>query len=123
MNTDGQGLLEYLEMCEDLNMAPLLAVWAGYSLNKESLPQADLDPYVQDTLNELEYIMGDASTTYGAMRVRDGHPEPFDLKYVEVGNEDFFSTTYDYRYKAWYGAIKKAYPSLQIIATGLETST
>ncbi|KAJ2962630.1 hypothetical protein NQZ79_g2205 [Umbelopsis isabellina] len=123
MNTDGQGLLEYLEMCEDLNMAPLLAVWAGYSLNKESVPQADLDPYVQDTLNELEYIMGDASTTYGAMRVRDGHPEPFDLKYVEVGNEDFFSTTYDYRYKAWYDAIKKAYPDLQIIATGLETST
>jgi alpha-N-arabinofuranosidase len=82
-----------------------------------------LDPYVQDTLNELEYVMGDTSTTYGAMRARDGHPAPFDLKYVEIGNEDFFSTTYDYRYKAWYDAIKKAYPTLRLIATGLETSS
>jgi alpha-N-arabinofuranosidase len=122
MNTDGQGLLEYLEMCEDLGMEPLLAVWAGYSLNHQSVAEADLGPYVQDMLNELEYVMGDASTTYGAMRVRDGHPEPFALKYVEVGNEDFFSTTYDYRYKAYYDAIKKAYPKLQVIATGLETA-
>jgi alpha-N-arabinofuranosidase len=123
MNTDGQGLLEYLEMCEDLGMAPLLAVWAGYSLDKKSIAEGDLDPYVQDTLNELEYVMGDTSTTYGAMRARDGHPAPFDLKYVEIGNEDFFSTTYDYRYKAWYDAIKKAYPTLRLIATGLETSS
>jgi alpha-L-arabinofuranosidase len=122
MNTDGQGLVEYFEMCEDLNMEPLLAVWAGYSLDKKSIAEADLSPYVQDTLNELEYIMGSTSTKYGALRASHGHVEPFELKYVEIGNEDFFSTTYDYRYKAWYNAIKKAYPKLQIIATGGETT-
>ncbi|KAG2183915.1 hypothetical protein INT44_008926, partial [Umbelopsis vinacea] len=123
MNTDGQGLLEYLEMCEDLNMEPVLAVWAGYSLDQKSIAEADLGPYVQDSLNELEYVMGSTKTKYGALRASHGHAEPFDLKYVEIGNEDFFSTTYDYRYKAWYTAIKKAYPKLQIIATGGETSS
>ncbi|KAI8065415.1 glycoside hydrolase superfamily [Gongronella butleri] len=122
MNTDGQGLLEYLEMCEDLEMEPLLAVWAGYALNGDSVPEGDLGPYVQDTLDELEYIMGDASSKYGALRVRDGHPEPFKINYIEVGNEDFFSKTYDYRYKAWYDAIHAAYPDIKIVATGAEAS-
>jgi alpha-N-arabinofuranosidase len=122
MNTDGQGLLEYMEMCEDLGMEPLLAVWAGFSLDKTSVPEADLGPYVQDTLNELEYVMGSTNTKYGALRASHGHPKPFDLKYVEIGNEDFFSGSYDYRYKAWYTAIKSAYPHLQLIATADETS-
>ncbi len=88
-NTDGLGLAEYMNWCVDLNVEPILAVWAGMYLDTNRfISQADLGPYVQDTLNELEYIMGDTSTTYGALRASHGYPEPWTVNYVEIGNED-----------------------------------
>jgi alpha-L-arabinofuranosidase len=117
---DGLGLLEYLEWCEDLNMQPLLAVYAGYSLNGTRVnPGPDLQPYVQDALDEIQYLIGSASTNWGAKRAVDGHPAPFPLTYVEIGNEDFFdrSGSYDGRFAQFYDAIKAAYPDLQVIAT------
>ena len=119
-STDGMGLLEFLNWCEDLHMQPVLAVYAGYSLQQEHVnPGPDLEPYVQDALDELEYVTGDASTKWGAERAKDGHPAPFALKYVEIGNEDEFdrSKSYDGRYAQFYDAIKKKYPNLQLIAT------
>jgi alpha-N-arabinofuranosidase len=119
-STDGMGLLEYLEWCEDLHMQPVLAVYAGYSLQQEVVkPGADLEPYVQDALDEIEYVTGDVSTKWGAERAKDGHPAPFALKYVEIGNEDEFdhSHSYDGRYAQFYDAFKKKYPALQLIAT------
>ena len=120
-STDGLGLLEFLEWCEDLNMQPVLAVYAGYSLQQEHVnPGPDLVPYVQDALDEIEYVTGDANTKWGAERVKDGHPAPFTLKYVEIGNEDWFdrSKSYDARYTQFYKAIKAKYPELQLISTG-----
>jgi alpha-N-arabinofuranosidase len=117
---DGLGLLEYLEWCEDLNMQPLLAVYAGYSLNGTHVnPGAELQPYVQDALDEIQYLIGSTSTYWGAKRAADGHPVPFLLTYVEIGNEDFFdrSGSYDVRFAQFYDAIKAAYPNLQVIAT------
>jgi alpha-L-arabinofuranosidase len=117
---DGLGLLEYLEWCEDLNMQPLLAVYAGYSLNGMHVnPGPDLQPYVQDALDEIQYLIGSASTNWGARRAADGHPAPFPLTYVEIGNEDFFdrSGSYDGRFAQFYDAIKAAYPDLQVVAT------
>jgi alpha-L-arabinofuranosidase len=119
-SNDGLGLLEYLEWCEDLKMQPVLAVYAGYSLRQQHVnPGADLAPYVQDALDEIEYVTGDGSTKWGAERAKDGHPAPFPLTYVEVGNEDNFdrSKTYDGRYAQFYDAIKKKYPALMVIAT------
>jgi alpha-L-arabinofuranosidase len=119
-STDGFGLLEFLNWSEDLKMQPVLAVYAGYSLMHESVnPGADLEPYVQDALDELEYVTGDVHTKWGAVRARDGHPEPFHLTYVEIGNEDWFDRTgsYDARYAQFYKAIKAKYPDLQLIAT------
>ena len=119
-STDGMGLLEFLEWCEDLHMDPLLAVYAGYSLGGQVVkPGPDLDTYVQDALDEIEYVTGGADTKWGAVRVKDGHPAPFPLHYVEVGNEDNFdrAKTYDGRYAQFYKAIKAKYPALQIIAT------
>ena len=119
-STDGLGLLEYLEWCEDLNIQPVLAVYAGYSLNHTHInPGDDLKPYVQDALDEIEYATGDASTKWGAQRVKDGHPAPFPLTYIEVGNEDWFdrSGSYDKRFAQFYDAIKVKYPQLQLIAT------
>ena len=119
-STDGMGLLEFLNWCEDLDMQPVLAVYAGYSLHQKHVnPGSDLQPYVQDALDEIEYVTGDISTKWGTERAKDGHPAPFTLNYIEVGNEDWFdrSGTYDDRFTQIYDAIKAKYPSLQIIAT------
>ncbi len=124
-STDGMGLLEFLEWCEDLHMQPVLAVYAGYSLQQQHVnPGPDLEPYVQDALDEIEYVTGGTSTRWGAERAKDGHPAPFPLTYVEIGNEDEFdhSHTYDGRYTQFYKAIKHQYPQLQLIATAPVTS-
>jgi alpha-L-arabinofuranosidase len=119
-SSDGMGLLEYLEWCQDLHMHPVLAVYAGYSLGGEHVdggPQ--LTPFVQSALDEIQYVIGDPDTLWGAERVRDGHPAPFPLTYVEIGNEDMFdkSGSYDGRFAQFYDAIKAQYPHLQLIAT------
>jgi len=119
-STDGFGLLEFLEWCEDLNMEPVLAVYAGYSLRGQHVePGPDLQPYVQEALEEIEYVIGDANTKWGAQRAKDGHPEPFKLTYVEVGNEDWFdrSGSYEGRFAQFFDAIKANYPHLQVIST------
>jgi alpha-N-arabinofuranosidase len=119
-STDGMGLLEFLEWCEDMKSEPVLAVYAGYSLKGAHVnPGSDLEPFVQEALEEIEYVTGDASTTWGARRAKDGHPAPFKLNYVEVGNEDFFdrSRSYDGRFAQFYDAIKAKYPQLKIIST------
>jgi len=119
-STDGFGLMEYLGWCDDLHMEPLLAVYAGYSLKQQRVaPGDDLKPYVQDALDEIEYITGDTNTTWGARRAQDGHAAPFALHYVEAGNEDWFdrSNTYDARFSQFYDAIKAKYPDLKVIST------
>ena len=119
-SSDGMGLLEFLEWCEDLHMQPVLAVYAGYSLSQETTaPGPALQPYVEDALDEIEYVTGGPDTKWGAERVKDGHPVPFKLTYVEIGNEDQFdrSNNYEGRYTQFYKAIKAKYPDLQLIAT------
>ena len=119
-SSDGMGLLEYMRWCEDLHMEPLLAVFAGYTLNKDYLEAGPLlKPFVDDALEEIEYVTGDTTTVWGKRRALDGHPEPFKLHYVEVGNEDGFdmSGSYDGRFAQFFDAIRKKYPQLQIIST------
>jgi alpha-L-arabinofuranosidase len=119
-STDGLGLLEFLEWCEDMHAEPLLAVYAGYSLKGMHVnPGADLQPFVQDALDEIEYLTGDASTKWGAQRIKDGHRAPFALHYVEIGNEDWFdkSWSYDARFTQFHDAIKAKYPNLKLITT------
>jgi alpha-N-arabinofuranosidase len=120
-STDGFGLPEFLGWCEDIGMEPVLAVFAGYTLKHDYVPAGEkLEPYVQEALEEIEYVTGDAATTkWGAQRAQDGHPAPLKLHYVEIGNEDWFdrSGSYDGRFAQFYDAIKAKYPQLQIIAT------
>ena len=120
-SSDGMGLLEFLQWAEDLSAEPLLAVYAGYSLNGERVaPGKALEPFVQEALDEIEYVIGDARTTkWGAQRAKDGHPAPFTLHYVEIGNEDSFDkeNTYDARFTQLFDAIKARYPSLQCISS------
>ena len=119
-STDGLGLLEFLQWAEDIGGEPVVGVFAGYVLNGDHLDGDYVKPFIQDALDEIEYIIGDAQTTkWGAVRARDGHPAPFPLHYVEIGNEDFFdrSGSYPNRFKMFYEAIKARYPQLQIIST------
>jgi alpha-L-arabinofuranosidase len=118
--SDGMGLLEFLEWCEDINAEPLLAVYAGYSLNGDHVDAGPLlKPYVDDALDEIEYVTGNVNTYWGAKRAADGHPAPFKLKYVEVGNEDWFdrSNSYDGRFNQFRTAIETRYPQLHCIST------
>ena len=119
-STDGLGLLEFLEWTEDLKVEPVLAVYAGYSLQHVYIkPGKDLEPYVQAALDEVEYATGDASTKWGAERVKDGHPAPFPLHYIEIGNEDDFdhSGSYSARFAQFALALRQKYPQFKLIAT------
>lgn len=112
--------MEYMQWCIDMNMEPLLAVWAGLSLGGGVVSGSALTPYVNDILNELEFLLGSTSTTYGALRAKYGRSDPYTLRYIEVGNEDNLSggcSTYASRFTAVYNAIHAKYPSLIIIAS------
>ncbi|WP_030666907.1 alpha-L-arabinofuranosidase C-terminal domain-containing protein [Streptomyces rimosus] len=118
-STDGLGLPEYLQMAEDLDCEPVLCVYAGYSLKGEHVTGEALRPFVQDALDQVEYITGPATSPWGARRAADGHPAPHPLRYVEIGNEDWFDTSgsYEERYAAFHDALTRAYPHLKLIAT------
>lgn len=119
-SSDGMGLLEFLLWCEDLGAEPVLGLYAGYSLKGEHVPAGpELDPFIQEALDEIEYVIGPVTTTWGARRAADGHPEPFPLRYVEIGNEDWFdqSLSYDDRYARFHDAIKARYPDLNCISS------
>jgi alpha-N-arabinofuranosidase len=121
-SSDGMGLLEFLEWAEDMNAEPILGVYAGLHIdNGANILTGDaLKPHVQDALDEIEYITGSTSTTWGARRAKDGHPKPFNLRFVEIGNEDWLNmgtASYDSRFTMFYDAIKAKYPNLQIIST------
>jgi alpha-L-arabinofuranosidase len=114
--TQGLGLLEMFEWCEDLHMTPVLAVSDGRGWLAAN---GNISPLVQDALDEIDYAVGPASSKWGAVRAQDGHPAPFRIKYVEIGNEDFFDKpeVYNYRFSKFYDAIRAKYPQLLIIAT------
>ncbi len=118
---DGMGLLEMLEWTEQLHIEPILAVYAGYALQGEKVKAGhDLEPYVQSALDEVEYVTGDTSTKWGAQRAKDGHPAPFPLHFIEVGNEDFLERgthTYNARWAQFAKALRQKYPQYKLIAT------
>lgn len=127
-NTNGLGLLEYLEWTEAMEIEPVLAVYSGFSLDiygqsGVSYPEDRMGEILQEALDELEYCMGDVSTTWGARRAADGHPAPFKINFVEVGNEDWFSGTYPYRWNAMYNGLKAVYPNITYISTAFDENT
>ncbi|MEI6604198.1 MAG: alpha-L-arabinofuranosidase C-terminal domain-containing protein [Verrucomicrobiota bacterium] len=118
-NTEGLGFHEYLQLCEDLHSEPMYVINAGLSCayrSEEKIPSPEeLQPFIQDTLDALEYANGPASSKWGAERVKNGHPEPFKIKYVEIGNENF-GPVYFKNYRLFYDAIKAKYPEIITIA-------
>lgn len=119
-STDGMGLMEFLLWAEDMGAEPVLGLYAGYSLKGAYVkPGKDLEPFVEEALEEIEYVIGPVTSKWGARRAKEGHPEPFKLRYVEIGNEDWFdkSGSYDGRYAQFHDAIKKRYPQLKCISS------
>ena len=118
-NTEGLGFHEYLQLCEDLGSAPMYVINAGLSCafrNAEAVTKPDdLKPYIQDTMDALEYAMGPATSPWGAERSKNGHPAPFKIKYVEIGNENS-GDQYFKNYRPFYDAIKAKYPEIITIA-------
>lgn len=124
-NTDALGLMEYMQWCTDMGMEPLLAVWSGLTIGGGVVSGTALDPYVDDILNELEFLLGDSTTTYGALRAQYGQTAAYNLTYIEVGNEDNLNSgcsTYASRFTAIYDAIHAKYPDLVLIASTSSTS-
>jgi alpha-L-arabinofuranosidase len=112
--THGIGYHEYLQMCEDLGAEPLFVINCGMS-HKEVVPLDKMGEFVQDALDAIEYANGSVTSMWGAVRARNGHRAPFNLKYMEIGNENG-GTAYHERYALFYDAIKAKYPQMHLIA-------
>ncbi|MBX7133757.1 MAG: hypothetical protein K1X67_13875 [Fimbriimonadaceae bacterium] len=113
-STNGLGYHEYLQLCEDLGSDALFVINCGMS-HREVVPMDKMDEFVQDALDAIEYAKGDTSTRWGAERAKNGHPRPFNLKYLEIGNENG-GPAYDERYSLIYRAVKAKYPEMHLIA-------
>jgi alpha-N-arabinofuranosidase len=114
----GLGFFEYFQLAEDLGAEPLPILGCGMACQfntGELVPLEDLDPYVQDALDLIEFANGDTATTWGKLRHEMGHPEPFKMKYIGIGNEQW-GPEYIERYKVFAAAIKEKYPEIIIVS-------
>ncbi|KAI9716631.1 MAG: hypothetical protein M1828_007609 [Chrysothrix sp. TS-e1954] len=125
-NTDGLGLLEYLQWCEAFSMEPFLVVYAGFSLelakydaanstDANEWPIDEMHHVLQEVLDELEYCMGSPETYWGSKRALHGHPDPFNITYIGIGNEDFLSQNYPERAAFMHFNLKARYPNVTYI--------
>jgi alpha-L-arabinofuranosidase len=115
-STNGLGFHEYLQLCEDLGAEPLFVINCGMS-HKENVPLDRMAEWVQDALDAIEYANGPADSHWGAIRAAAGHPAPFHLKYIEIGNENNLQhDAYQQRYPLFHDAIKARYPEMVLIA-------
>ncbi len=131
----GLGYHEYFLFCEDIGAEPLPVLAAGVPCQNSSthshhsvdaltangqqcgIPMEEMGAYVQDILDLVEYANGDVTTTWGAKRAAAGHPEPFNLKYIGIGNEDLITETFKTRFLMIYNALKQTYPEITVIGT------
>ncbi len=117
----GLGFFEYFLLCEDIGAEPLPILNCGMSCqfqNAEKVPVGQLQPYIQDALDLIEFANGPTTSQWGAKRAAMGHPAPFHLKLLGVGNEQW-GPEYLERYKPFQAALKSKYPDVQLVmATG-----
>ncbi|XP_061357013.1 alpha-L-arabinofuranosidase 1-like [Gastrolobium bilobum] len=112
---DGLGYFEGLQLAEDLGALPIWVFNNGLSHHDE-IKTADILPFVQEALDGIEFARGSPTSQWGSLRATMGHPQPFDLRYVAVGNEDCGKVNYQGNYLKFYDAIRRAYPDIQIIS-------
>ena len=115
--TNGLGFHEYLQLCEDLNVAPLYVCNCGMTCqgrNPRYFSSEEQADKLEDILNALEYALGPADSRWGMVRAGMGHPEPFRLDYLEIGNENW-GPEYEWRFDMVKKAVLEHYPRLKII--------
>ena len=116
--TNGLGFHEYLQLCEDIGLDAMYVCNCGISCQArhgDGFEPEVVEKYLDEAVNAVEYALGDGRTVYGAMRIAAGHKEPFNLKYLEIGNENF-GPVYNERYKRFYEKLHRMYPDLKLIA-------
>lgn len=117
--TLGLGFFEYFQLSEDLGAEPLPVISCGLSCQYESnevVPMDDLGPYIQDALDLIEFANGPVTSTWGKVRAEMGHPEPFNLKMIAVGNEQW-DQIYVERLEAFTKAIRAKYPTIKVVGS------
>jgi alpha-L-arabinofuranosidase len=117
--TFGLGFFEYFQLCEDIGAAPLPILNCGMACQfntAEVVPIEQMDPYIQDALDLIEFANGDSTSTWGEVRSKLGHPKPFNLKMLGVGNENW-GPQYIERLAVFQKAIKKQYPNLKLVCS------
>ncbi len=112
--THGVGYHEYLQLSEDLGAEPLFCINVGMS-HKEVIPMDRMGQWVQDALDAIEYANGPVDSVWGSLRAKNGHPAPFNMKYLEIGNENG-GPAYNERWEWFHRAIKARYPEIVLIA-------
>jgi alpha-N-arabinofuranosidase len=114
----GIGFFEYFQLAEDLGAAPLPILGCGMACQfntGELVPMDELGPYIQDALDLIEFANGSKDTPWGKLRYKMGHPEPFNMKYIGIGNEQW-GPEYIKRYKEFDKAIKAQYPEIIVVS-------
>ena len=126
----GLGYYEYFQMCEDMNMQPVPILPCGVSCQganggwemwptqaQDVVPMQEMDEWVQDALDLIEWANGDENTKWGKVRAAAGHPKPFGLKYLGIGNEEKISPEFVERFKYMYAKITEKHPEIVIVGT------
>jgi len=122
----GLGYFEYFQFCEDIGARPLPVLPAGVSCQfsdyspghgQQCLPLEAMSGYIQNIMDLIEWANGPATSKWGAVRALAGHPEPFGLKYVGVGNEDGITPGFEERFKLIHDAIRARHPEIVVIGT------
>ncbi len=124
--TAGLGYFEYFQFCDDIGAEPLPVIAAGVPCQNSAtggagqqcgIPMNEMDEYVQDVLDLIEWANGDVKTKWGKLRAEAGHPKPFNLKYVGIGNEDLITDIFEERFNMIFNAVKKQHPEITVIGT------
>jgi len=115
----GLGFFEYFQLCEDIGAEPVPVINCGMTCQARHgipMPLDELGPWVQDALDLIEFANGPETSQWGLKRANMGHPKPFGLKFLAVGNEQWLQGYFD-RYNVFYRAIKSKYPGIRIISS------
>ncbi|KIJ27493.1 glycoside hydrolase family 51 protein [Sphaerobolus stellatus SS14] len=115
--TDGLGLFEFLTLAEFLRATPIMSIYAGLSLDGSIVDEEDLFPFIQQAIDQINFVVGPTNTPQGAMRASLGHSTPFALTYIEIGSQEFLtSDTYQTRWLDFVTILSQSFPQLRFIA-------
>lgn len=113
--TLGLGYYEYFQFCEDIGAKPLPVLPAGYNPHSgEAAPMEEMGPWIEDALDLIEFANGEPDTAWGKVRAGLGHPRPFGMEYLGIGNEEIGEPFFE-RYELIHKAVKEKYPEIKVI--------